>query len=68
VTAPQGGTEAEVRSGSRRQSVRKARTICYHGAVPQAGYSGADVARFLGVTPSAVHRAVEGKPKATETC
>jgi putative transposase len=58
VARQEGVTEAELRSGSRRRSVSSARTIFCREAVTQAGWSGAEVARFLGVTTSAVNRAV----------
>jgi REP-associated tyrosine transposase len=65
VAAREGVTEAELRSGNRRQSVSKARNIFCHVAVTQVGFSGAEVARFLGVTTSAVNRAVGRGPGAT---
>ncbi|MFI5340268.1 MAG: hypothetical protein ACHQ7N_10570 [Candidatus Methylomirabilales bacterium] len=54
-------TEAELRSGSRRQCVSKARTTFCRLTVAQLGCSGAEGARFLGVTTSAVHRTVGRK-------
>jgi putative transposase len=65
VARREGVTEAELRSGSRRRSVSRARASFCLEAVTQAGWSGAAVARFLGVTTSAVNRAVgekEGVP------
>ncbi len=48
--------EEELRSGSRGRSVVKTRKIFCQVAVKKMGYSGADVARFLGITTSAVNR------------
>lgn len=58
VARQEGVNEAELRSGSRRRCVSKARKSFCHLAVTQSGSSGAEVARFLGVTTSAVNRAV----------
>ena len=46
----------ELCSGLRRRIVVKTRKIFCQVAVKKMGYSGADVARFLGVTTSAVNR------------
>jgi len=48
----------ELRSGSRRRDVAKARGSISWIAVRELGYSGADVARYLGVTNSCVTRLV----------
>jgi REP element-mobilizing transposase RayT len=48
----------ELCSGSRRRMVVAARTALSWVAVRELGYSGADVARFLGVTNSCVTRSV----------
>ncbi|MFO7706790.1 MAG: transposase [Desulfobacterales bacterium] len=48
----------ELCSGSRRHTVVAARTALSWVAVRELGYSGADVARFLGVTNSCVTRSV----------
>jgi uncharacterized protein YijF (DUF1287 family) len=53
----EGITEAELRSGSRKKEVSKARRRFCQWAVVKLGYPGAQVARFLGVTTSAVVRA-----------
>ena len=51
------GVEEEVlRSGFRKRSVVKSRRIFCQVAVKRMGYSGADVARFLGINTSAVNR------------
>jgi REP element-mobilizing transposase RayT len=52
----------ELRSGSRRHPVVKARWIIAWIAVRDLGYSGADVARYLGVTNSCVTRSVSFRP------
>jgi REP element-mobilizing transposase RayT len=48
--------ELELRSGLRKRKVVKARRIFCQIAVRKLGYSGADVARFLGINTSAVNR------------
>ena len=48
--------KAELRSGLRKKTVVKARKLLCQIAVKRMGYSGADVARFLGITTSAVNR------------
>ena len=49
-------TEEELRSGSRRRRVVRTRRVFCQVAVKNMGYSGAEVARFLGVTTSSVNR------------
>jgi REP element-mobilizing transposase RayT len=49
-------TEGELRSGRRRRGVVRARRVFCQVAVQGMGYSGAEVARFLGVTTSSVNR------------
>jgi len=56
VCAGQGVDERELLSGSRKRQVVKSRRIFSQIAVKKMGYSGADVARFLGITTSAVNR------------
>ena len=53
----EGIREAELRSGSRKKEISKARRRFCQLAVVKQGYPGAQVARFLGVTTSAVVRA-----------
>ena len=53
----------ELRSGSRRWDVAKARGSISWIAVRELGYSGADVARYLGVTNSCVTRFVASGQK-----
>ena len=56
LAAGEGLEEADVRSGDRRIVVVKARRLFCQLAVRRMGYSGAEVARYLGVTTSAVNR------------
>jgi putative transposase len=58
VTKQTGVAESALRAGSRRRDVSRARGIFCRAAVMQLGVSGAEVARFLGVTTSAVNRVV----------
>jgi REP element-mobilizing transposase RayT len=53
-----GISSGELCSGSRRQSVVQARAVLSWIAVRELGYSGAEVARYLGVTNSCVTRIV----------
>ena len=48
--------ELELRSGLRKRRVVKSRKVFCQIAVKKMGYSGADVARFLGINTSAVNR------------
>jgi chromosomal replication initiation ATPase DnaA len=54
----------ELRSGSRRHEIVEARRVFSWLAVKELGYSGAEVARYLGVTTSCVTRAASsgGEP------
>ena len=54
-------SHTELRSGSRRRHVAEARKAVSWLAVRELGYSGAEVARYLGVTNSCVTRAVSGE-------
>ncbi len=56
VCEKEGLSEGELRSGSRVRKVTKARRIFCRLAVKEMGYAGAEVARLLGVTTSAVNR------------
>lgn len=58
IAAKEGVTESELCSGNRRLRVSQARRIFCREAVTQLGFSGAEVARFLGVTTSSVNRTV----------
>ena len=51
----------ELRSGSRRHELVEARQVLSWLAVREVGYSGAEVARYLGVTNSCVTRAASGR-------
>jgi putative transposase len=57
VCAREGLGEDELRSGRRRRGISKARRLFCQLAVKKMGYAGAEVARYLGVTTSAVTRA-----------
>lgn len=51
-------SEGELKAGGRRRPVVRARSAMAWLAVRECGYSGAEVARFLGVTTSCVTRAL----------
>jgi REP element-mobilizing transposase RayT len=51
----------ELRSGSRRYAIVEARQVFSWLALRELGYSGAEVARYLGVTNSCVTRAASAK-------
>ena len=53
--------EEDLPSGSRRREVIEARKLFCQLAVRKMGYSGAEVARFLGVTTSAVNKAANSE-------
>ena len=52
----EGVDKSELCSGVRKRDVVKSRRIFCQLAVKKMGYSGADVARFLGITTSAANR------------
>ena len=56
VCKGEGVDEAELRSGLRKRKIVKSRRIFCQTGVKRMGYSGADVARFLGINTSAVNR------------
>ncbi len=56
ISVGAGVPQREFRSGSRTRGVVRARRVFCQVAVKGLGYSGARVARFLGVTTSAVNR------------
>jgi REP element-mobilizing transposase RayT len=56
LTAREGLAEAALRSGIRTRGLVRARRLFCQLAVRGMGYPGAEVARFLGVTTSAVNR------------
>jgi chromosomal replication initiation ATPase DnaA len=57
VAARECVAESDLRSGSRTQSVVRARQVFSQLAIGRLRYRGAEVARFLGVTTSTVNRA-----------
>jgi len=61
IAADQGTTETELRSGSRMRKVSEARRGFCRASVGELGYPAAVVARFLGVTTSAVVRAARAE-------
>jgi len=63
----EGVEEQELRSGIRKREVVKARRLFCQLAVGKMGYPGAEVARFLGVTTSAVNRLVVSEETANLT-
>jgi len=56
IARAEGLDNRELRSGSRKKTIVRARRLFSQIAVKKMGYSGAEVARFLGVTTSAVNR------------
>jgi hypothetical protein len=62
AAAQTGCALADLRAGRRTRAVRQARCLLSQVAVRHLGYSGAAVARFLGVTTSAVNRAAWREP------
>ena len=56
IVKGEGIEESELRSGMRKKRVVKVRRMLCQLAVGRMGYPGAEVARFLGVTPSSVNR------------
>jgi len=56
-------SSGELKSGSRRHAVVKAREALSWIAVRELGYSGAEVARFLGVTTSCITRSISSGRK-----
>jgi len=52
----EGIEETELRSGTRKREVVRARRLFCQLAIRKMGYPGAEVARFLGVTTSSVNR------------
>ena len=57
-----GISSIELRSGSKARRISAARKLLCQIAVKHLGYTGADVARFLGVGTSAVNRLASGAP------
>ena len=61
VSRDEGITEEDLKSGSRRTKIRKARRLFCQLSVVKMGYPGAQVARSLGVSTSAVVRAAHSE-------
>jgi hypothetical protein len=61
ISRDEGITEAELKSGSRRRKISKARQLFCQLSVVKMGYPGAQVARLLGITTSAVVRAANSE-------
>jgi len=62
VCGVHGVSLGELRSGSRRREIMEVRRVFSWLAVKELGYSGAEVARYLGVTTSCVTRTIsQGK-------
>jgi hypothetical protein len=56
ILAQEGVTERALRSGVRTRELVRARRLFCQLAIRGMGYSGAEAARFLGVTTSSVNR------------
>lgn len=65
IAKGEGIGEDDLRSGSRRRAVIEARKVFCQLAIRKMGYCGGDVARFLGVTTSAVNKAANSEEMAT---
>jgi len=63
VCKKHGTSLGELCSGSRRREIVEARGIVSWIAVRELGYSGADVARYLGVTNSCITKSVSSGEK-----
>ncbi len=61
IAKREGVREQELRSGVRRGKISRARRLFCQIAVGWVGYPAAEVARFLGVTTSAVVRAAHSE-------
>jgi len=66
VSNKYGVSMGELRSGGRRKAVVKARRVMSWISVRELGYSGADVARYLGVTNSCVTRIISSESQKDE--
>jgi len=56
VVTKEGVNEAAIRSAGRRKEIVKVRRLFCQLAVKKMGYSGAQVARYLGITTSSANR------------
>ena len=61
IVQVEGITESALRSGSKQRKVSRTRRLFCQLAVRKMGYPGAEVARFLGVTTSAVVRSANSE-------
>ncbi|MFP3870035.1 MAG: transposase, partial [Syntrophobacteria bacterium] len=61
IAQAEGIGESALRSGSKQRKVSRARRLFSQLAVKRMGYPGAEVARFLGVTTSAVVRSANSE-------
>ena len=61
IARGEGLTVSDLKSGNRKKRVSRARRLFCQLAVRKMGYPGAEVARFLGVTTSAVVRAASSE-------
>jgi len=61
IVKGEGIEELELRSGMRTRKVAMARKLFCQLAIRKKGYCGGDVARFLGVTTSAVNKAANSE-------
>ncbi|MBU0480398.1 MAG: transposase [Proteobacteria bacterium] len=61
ITEDVGVEASAVKSGVRKRAVVRVRKLLCQIAVRRMGYSGAEVARFLGITTSTVNRLASGK-------
>ena len=61
IAKGEGIREDDLRSGSRRREVIEARKLFCQLAIRKMGYCGGEVARFLGVTTSAVNKAANSE-------
>jgi hypothetical protein len=61
ICSNEGVEKEELLNGSKKKVVVKCRKIFYQLSIKEMGYSGAEVARFLGVTNSAVNKAASSK-------
>jgi REP element-mobilizing transposase RayT len=61
IARGEGLTVSDLKSGNRKKRVSRARRLFCQLAVRKMGYPGAEVARFLGVTTSAVVRAANSE-------
>jgi len=61
IAQVEGITESALQAGSRQRKVSRTRRFFCQLAVKRMGYAGVEVARFLGVTTSAVVRSANSE-------